>query len=55
MEEWTAVHIILRLAISHECNAMSLSFVQHQKSLQKVIDTLLFDNLVKLNKHDFEK
>ena len=27
------VHIILRLAIRHECNEMSLSFVQHQKRL----------------------
>ena len=57
MEEWTAVHIILRLAISHECNAMSLTFLQHQKRLQKVLNlnTLLFDNMVKSNKHFFKK
>ena len=50
-----SLHIILRQAISQECNAMSLSFVQHQKRLQKVMDTLLFDNMVKFNKHFIKK
>ena len=41
---------VLRLPISSECNALKVTFVQHQKGLKKIIKTPLFDKLIKVNK-----
>ena len=55
----SSMHIILRLAIGHECNAMSLSFIftffTASEMFENVINTLFFDNMVKLNTHLFKK